>query len=176
MNYIIHQIIIRVLQPDLTHNMSHSQEKLDMNLLKNSFVGVYKTEFKLNTDLNWYKENGYAVINLDAEKWNNELDFHSEISKQMGFPDYYGNNLNALNDCLFDALKDKKTNLVIVLHNYELAIQRIGERFAWSVLDIFADKSRMLALEGIKIVTLVRSTNEIEMEAVGGKPLLIIEK
>lgn len=37
-------------------------------------------------------------ILVDFEKFDRVEEFHEYISKKLGFPDYYGNNLDALND------------------------------------------------------------------------------
>lgn len=49
-------------------------------------------------------------IELDFTKCKNRGDVHAYLKEQFGFPDYYGNNL----DALFDALGDIAEDLNIV--------------------------------------------------------------
>ena len=40
------------------------------------------------------------TVVLDGSLIGNEKDFHEQISKALEFPDHYGENLDALWDCL----------------------------------------------------------------------------
>lgn len=42
------------------------------------------------------------MIQLDAQKMDNRRNAHSYLREALSFPDYYGNNLDALFDCLTD--------------------------------------------------------------------------
>lgn len=41
-------------------------------------------------------------IIIDEEQFESAADVHAYLAKHLDFPDYYGNNLDALNDCLGD--------------------------------------------------------------------------
>lgn len=45
-------------------------------------------------------------INLDFTQCTTREDVHTYLKKQFGFPDYYGNNLDALFDVLGDVAED----------------------------------------------------------------------
>jgi hypothetical protein len=47
-------------------------------------------------------ELGYARVRLNARAWAQERRLHEDFAATLNFPDYYGNNLNALADCLQD--------------------------------------------------------------------------
>lgn len=44
---------------------------------------------------------------LDGDKIVDVESFYDEIAKVCKFPDYFGRNLDALNDCLFDLAQEK---------------------------------------------------------------------
>ena len=63
----------------------------------------------------WLEERGYEVKSFDAAKWQSEGRMHDDLKTQLGFPDYYGANLDALNDCLSDLEFAKTGGRVFVL-------------------------------------------------------------
>ncbi|MFH8735357.1 MULTISPECIES: barstar family protein [unclassified Streptomyces] len=95
----------------------------------------------------------------------------------MSFPDYYGQNLDALNDCLRDVESYEygttrdATGLVIVFTSYG-RFARAEPRTAQIVLDILADRARSAALFGHRIMCLVHSNDpDISFEPVGAMPV-----
>lgn len=42
------------------------------------------------------------MIQLDAQRMDRRRSAHSYLKEALNFPDYYGNNLDALYDCLTD--------------------------------------------------------------------------
>lgn len=46
------------------------------------------------------------VIVLDGAKVKNRRGLHKYLHRALGFPDYYGKNLDALYDCLTDLHRD----------------------------------------------------------------------
>lgn len=61
-------------------------------------------------------------IILDGNMMTSRQETHSYIKKKMKFPDYYGNNLDALADCLSET--EKKTRIEIV--NTDKMIENLG--------------------------------------------------
>lgn len=43
---------------------------------------------------------------LDGENITDEASFYTEIAKKCSFPDYFGRNLDALNECLGDLAQE----------------------------------------------------------------------
>ncbi len=56
--------------------------------------------------------NQMQTFRIQGKRLKNWKTFHSEFKKEMNFPDYYGENMNAWIDCV-DELTDKPTLLEI---------------------------------------------------------------
>ena len=48
-------------------------------------------------------------VEIQGNEINNEDELHEFLKKQLEFPDYYGENLSALWDCLTDLLPEEVT-------------------------------------------------------------------
>ncbi|MFF0107986.1 barstar family protein [Streptomyces hirsutus] len=68
----------------------------------NTFVTLFWRKRLLTQAAQRLEGRGFRVIRLDAVQWNTERDMHRAIAATLHFPDYYGHNLDALNDCLGD--------------------------------------------------------------------------
>jgi|SRR5215831_6350245 len=89
--------------------------------------------------------------------------FSRPCKSGLSFPDYYGRNLDALNDCMWEdvAIPDKGS-LVLVFRHYDRfanAVQRADARsFAELVLRVFARAVRYDLLFGHRLIIAVQST------------------
>lgn len=109
----------------------------------------------------WLAEHGYRLVRLDASGWRTQADLHRDVKAALDFPDYYGDNLDAFNDCLRDlamAGAGDATGTVLVLTGYD-AFARAETRAATVVLDIVATQTRTAALFGHRLLCLVQSTD-----------------
>jgi hypothetical protein len=75
---------------------------LDYRLMQSSFVTMFHDTAVLAEAQDWLRSHAYAVIELDAAGWADQERMHNDLAHGLGFPEYYGRNLNALNDCLSD--------------------------------------------------------------------------
>jgi hypothetical protein len=71
-------------------------------LIAASFVRLFRRPALLDQAIGWLLDHNYQVVRLNASGWTREEDLHEGISQALGFPDYYGRNLDALSDCLSD--------------------------------------------------------------------------
>jgi hypothetical protein len=77
-------------------------QRLDWQLLKNSPITLYFSPSVLERDLGWFAEHGDRVVSLRVAGDASREDVLVELGKLLDFPDYYGRNLDAFNDCLSD--------------------------------------------------------------------------
>jgi hypothetical protein len=101
-----------------------------------------------------------------------------DMAAGLSFPDYFGRNLNALNDCMSDVASCEygwhadATGLVIVLRAAD-AFTSVDRRTAQIMLNIFADQGRRAILIGNRIICLAQSNDpQLSFEPVGATPVM----
>jgi RNAse (barnase) inhibitor barstar len=142
-------------------------------LAVNGFVTLFWRTATLEDTVGWLIGHGYDIVRLPAAEWSSQADFHRDIAVALDFPDYYGGNLDAFNDCLRDLAIDgsQATGLVLVLTRYDTFASR-EPRTAQAILDIIADQSRTGALLGHRMLCLVQSDDpNIKFAPVGATPV-----
>lgn len=82
------------------------------------------------------------LVVLDGRKMTDKITLHSYLKEQCGFPEYYGNNL----DALYDVLTDREEPLEIRLeHAQELkeVLCGYGEAFIETLEDAAANSGNV---------------------------------
>ena len=143
-------------------------QRLDWQILQNGWTSLYWQRSILDKDLGWFEIEKYKIIDFDCTKWTDTNQIHRDLKEMLGFPDYYGENFDALNDCLSD-IEINETGLVIVFRNY----QNVDKEIAHMLLDIFARNSRLHNLFGKRLLILVQVDNpNYQIDPVGSSPVL----
>lgn len=143
-------------------------QRLDWQILQNGWASLYWQLSILDKDLDWLKKEKYNIVDFDCAKWTDTNQIHKDLKQLLGFPDYYGRNFDALNDCLSD-IKIDETGLVIVFRNFHI----IDKDIAHTLLDIFARNSRLHNLFGKRLLALVQVDNpNYQIDPVGSSPVL----
>jgi RNAse (barnase) inhibitor barstar len=159
-----------------------NDEQLDWTVLRDGGVYLYWRQEILEDDLNWLKSNGYRIISFEAAEWQSASDWESEhlmhesLKAHLSFPDYYGKNLDALDECMLDDLVVPDSGgLALVLNHYDRFFKPArnlssDERStAEVVLNIFAKAVRHHMLFGRRLLILVQSDDpKIEFGRLGG--------
>jgi len=146
----------------------NDRHRLDWQILQNGWTSLYYQISILDNDLNWFRSEKYEIIDFDCQLWTEEERMHKDFKKKLDFPDYYGENFNALNDCLSE-YEIKGSGTVIVFHNFH----NVDKSIAHTLLDIFALSSRQHILFGEKLLTFVQVDNpNYQIEPVGATPVL----
>ncbi|HEY4457856.1 MAG TPA: barstar family protein [Pseudonocardiaceae bacterium] len=113
------------------------------------------------------------MVRIDAAAPATEHEFFGAIAAALDFPDYFGHNLDALNDCLGDVLEHAygwpadAAGLVVVFTGYQAATER-WPRTAWHTIDIFARQSDIAAMSGGQLLCLVQTD-----DPAGTSPVLL---
>jgi RNAse (barnase) inhibitor barstar len=110
---------------------------------------------------------GYRCVPLDCSGWGGEDAFHAAMASALDFPDYYGRNLDAFNDCLSSIEVGGFRGLVLVFSHWEAFARLAGDR-TWAVLDIIASASRFRLVYGDRLLALLHVADPLlQFEPVG---------
>jgi Barstar (barnase inhibitor) len=146
-------------------------------LVLNGAVTLFWRHEVLDDTTTWLADHGYQLFRLDAAAWTTQADFHRDIKAALSFPDHYGDNLDAFNDCVGDVATygygadQKATGTVLVFTGYD-AFTRHEPHTAQTILDILADRARFAMLFGHRMLTLVQSNDpEVTFGPVGATPV-----
>ncbi|MCW2756758.1 MAG: hypothetical protein JWO46_504 [Nocardioidaceae bacterium] len=146
--------------------------------MHNTFVTMFWRPSRLDETVDRLRSHAYDVVEFDAGCWASTDDMFTDIADGLDFPDYFGRNLNALDDCMSEVAsgdygwRGEATGLVIVLRAFD-AFATVDRESAQSMLDIFADKARCAILIGNRIICLVQSNDpQLAFEPVGATPVM----
>ena len=82
------------------------------------------------------------MIILDGRRMEDRDGLHAELKQKLSFPEYYGNNLDALNDCLGER---RERELIVIEHAGDL-LEGCGS-YALGLLQVFADNGIQVLLD-----------------------------
>ena len=153
-------------------------QRLDWQLLQNGPVALYFSPTVLSEDVLWFRGHGYEVHEFDCELWTSEDLVHRDFVRVLKFPEYYGNNFNAFDDCLSDLVIPDEGGVALVFHHYDSYAKMAGAAGAASgpshaeiILEIIAKSSRFFLLTGMRMVALVQSDDpRLEFTRLGCTP------
>ncbi|MYV37527.1 barnase inhibitor [Streptomyces sp. SID1328] len=125
------------------------------------------------------EDRGFRVIRFEAGQWNTERDMHRAMAAALDFPDYYGHNLDALNDCLGDVAcyggyddAPEGAGLALVFTDYD-RFATTCPRAAQVVLDVIAVQARRAAVLRRRLICLVQSNDpQIRFEPIGAMSVM----
>ena len=93
---------------------------------------------------------------------------HRQLKTKLSFPDYYGENWDALNDCLSDLEITDEGQIVLFRRLDNLDTNRVH-----MLLDIFASNSRLQMLFGKRLIVLAQVDNpNYQIDPVGATPVM----
>ena len=150
---------------------------LDGVLLLNGPVHQFSDPDLLRSALESLGELGYSRFTVDSSTCQSETDMYRELGRELSFPDYFGNNLNALNDVMDEVASRERAvprsarGTVLVLWGFEPFAQRMPDE-AHALLDIFAVAARRGLLFNHPMLCLIEAPEERSWEPVGGTPVM----
>ena len=82
------------------------------------------------------------MIVLDGRRMEDREGLHAELKQKLSLPEYYGGNLDALNDCLSER---RERELIVIEHAGDL-LEGCGS-YALGLLRVFADNDMQILLD-----------------------------
>ena len=134
--------------------------RLDFEIARDGFVGRVRDDAELRNAETWLLREGYRVVQLDAGIWSDDKQMHMAFATGLQFPRHFGENLDALNDCMSDVAEAdygwdvSETGLVLILSGFDRFAQRLP-RTAEHVQHILRRQGRYAALFGNRLLTIL---------------------
>ncbi|WP_291726291.1 barstar family protein [Bernardetia sp.] len=126
-------------------------KNVDLSIIGNGFVRLYHKESVLDYDIKLLEDKSYEIIEFEGNFLSNKTELHYDLQQKLNFPDYYGKNFDALNDCLYDYEVHQNGTVIVFRHlNY------LDEWSITMLLDIFAFQGRRKFAHGKKLLVLVQ--------------------
>lgn len=149
------------------------QRRLDWLVLRDGPFVLYFDRSKLDEACAWFLRHSYQIVAFNSAKWQSDGDFHDDISKSLKFPDYYGRNLDALDECMCSDLDiPQESGLLLVFHHFDVFKKRFP-KIPHVLLDILAESSRQYLLYGQRLIIFIHSDDQnIVFEPVGACPVM----
>ncbi|HVB25373.1 MAG TPA: barstar family protein [Ktedonobacteraceae bacterium] len=136
-------------------------QRLDYLILRDGSVVMYFGLTDLQAAYDWFHEQSYHIYSFNCGKWKTSTDFYTDFyettSKARNIFDC-GYNLDVLRDCLSGFDVPPESGVVFVLKHFDsFALPDLS--YAHTVLDIFAEISRLNLLFGQRLIVLLHSDN-----------------
>jgi hypothetical protein len=142
----------------------------DFRLFRNGPVTLFDRREALDDTVAELESLGYLLHRFDARAWATKAGFAAAVKEELGFPDHFGGNLDAFDDCLRGiATRGGRdtTGTVLVFARYDSFAAR-EPRTAQAILDIVADVARFAMLFGHRLACLVLSDDpDVRFDPVG---------
>ncbi|WP_433795936.1 barstar family protein [Actinoplanes sp. CA-252034] len=147
-------------------------------LLSDSSLILFHRMTGLVQTLTALRMDGYHVVSLEASTWRTAQQMHAALAVALDFPAHYGNNLDALNDCLGEVAAHAygfpadATGLVLAMTGFD-HFASASPDVARALLDIFATHSRNAQLQGEQLLCLIQSSlPRFPLESAGPTPIV----
>ncbi|MDM7883615.1 barstar family protein [Curtobacterium sp. RHCKG23] len=134
--------------------------RLDFELARDGFVARMRDDAAVSSAVTWLRREGYRVVELDADAWEDDEQMHIAFATGLRFPRHFGRNLDALNDCMADVAEAdygwdaSETGLVLSLSGFDRFSHRMPKT-AHSVERILQRQGRYAALFGNRLLTIL---------------------
>ena len=147
------------------------EQPLDWRLLERGAIALYHKGSVLNGDLAWFRQQGYAIRDLDAGGWTSPDAFHADVQRALAFPSYYGRNLASWIECIAELEVPDAGGTAIAIRRYDV-FAKAQPQLAQTILDSIESTSRRFLLTGRRLLALVQSDDpRIRFERVGALPV-----
>ena len=146
---------------------------LDLALLRDGPVTLIQREQVLARTVDALRGAGYSVVELDAAEWDAAA-MHAALASAFDSPDYFGHNLDALDECLSDVAEGRfgwspatAAGLTVVVRHFDAFWTRHRD-LAQALADVAVRQSRYGLLFGHRLPWLLQTTrHRVALDPVG---------
>ncbi len=131
------------------NNSPEDHQRLDWQILRDGAIALYWRDEYLREDTQWFIDHGYRAYEFDCAAWTSKDDLFSAFGTALDFPEWWGRNFDALNDCMDDIPLTEENGAVLVLTHFDSYARGcgavrlpIGRTQSNVLLDIIARASR----------------------------------
>lgn len=135
-------------------------------------MSLFQRDVVLSRTVEALRKLGYWIVEADASRWDAAAMFEA-VARALDFPEYFGNNLDALNDCLSDVAEGQygwpreAAGLAVVLRRFDAFWTRERD-LAQALVDIAVRQSRYGLLFGHRIPWLLQVSDiPVALDPVG---------
>ena len=98
--------------------------------------------YRVDDLMRWAQESGHHFLHSDLSRTHNKEGFIKKVAKDFLFPEYFGENLDALYDCMTDAIfkSGRQQGFIVVLDQLPYGLSADKEERE-QILDLFRDVS-----------------------------------
>lgn len=113
------------------------------------------------------KSAGYAFFHIEGQKLNKKEQFLNHATLAMHFPEYFGDNWDAFEDCLMDLSWVKGEKYLIVFDHTDVFAEHAPQHFD-TLLEILKESAEFWQGQGKPMIALLRGKHKVEgLEIVG---------
>ena len=158
------------------NNTPEDWKRLDWQILRDGGIQLYWRREYLVQETKWFAVHNYDVYEFACDTWSSPEAMFSDLGRVLRLPDWWGQNVNALDDCMDDLPLTESRGAVMVLTNFDVyaagsgsALMHSGRPEAEVILDILAQASRFHLLNGRRLVVLVQTNDpKLRIPELGG--------
>ncbi|WP_182376508.1 barstar family protein [Nocardioides sp. WS12] len=154
------------------------EHPVDFRLALNGPVTLFWRESILEDTVQWLRQHGYRVVEIDVSSTTSKVELLVEIGRRLEFPNYFGRSLEAFNDCMGDVASGEygwdrsDAGLVLVLKHFR-KFALLEPSVAHSILDTFTAQARYGMLFGNRLLCLVQTADPRQrFEGVGAERII----
>jgi RNAse (barnase) inhibitor barstar len=131
-------------------------ERMTKQLADANQSGVYQLASKPEEVERAARDAGLTVFRIDIGNAKSKEDFLAQIAKELQFPDWFGTNWDALNDCLTDLTK---AGYVLIFENCENFAARHRPEFEGAIA-VFVAAAEYWKLQGRPFWVLIEASGK----------------
>lgn len=132
-------------------NEPETWKRLDYEIISRGFLKPYNDYEVLKDNVEWLISEGYKTIEFDCTEWRDKEIMHKTLHSQFDFPNYYGHNWDALQECL-NEIEIQENGLVVIFDNFN----SMNIKHAHTLIDVFVSSAQRHLIFSERLLVLIK--------------------